>query len=264
MMFASDLDRTLIYSKRAMEEYSLVEELELIAVERKEDKEVSFMSKKALDYLGKLSSRLMFVPVTTRSLSQYKRVSFQGIEHQYAVTTNGAIILYNGDQLREWDEKISKAIRSSSVSMGELVDLLVHQFAIDGDLRFVEERFVYYYLEKEITSDFLSELTHFAEERGWRVSLQGKKLYFVPKPLSKGSAIKYIQEREGISTVIGAGDSLLDDDFLQFCQHPFVLGHGELNRYPLKEHYNVIEQLGVKGGEELLKSIHTILESKHK
>ncbi|MGG0716833.1 HAD family hydrolase [Robertmurraya massiliosenegalensis] len=261
MMFASDLDRTLIYSKRAMEEYSLVDELELIAVERKEEKEVSFMSKKALDYLGKLSSKLMFVPVTTRSLSQYKRVSFQGIVHKYAVTTNGAIILYNGNQLSEWNEKISKEIRSTSVSMGELVDLLLGHFTIDGDLRFVEERFVYYYLEKDITPELLSEVTKFSEEKGWRVSLQGKKLYFVPRPLSKGSAIKYIQEREGISTLIGAGDSLLDDDFLQFCQHPFVLGHGELNRYPLKEHYNVIEQLGVKGGEELLKSIHAILEN---
>lgn len=259
MMFASDLDRTIIYSKRAIEEFSIEEELELITVERKEENDVSFMSKKALEYLNQLSSKLMFVPVTTRSLSQYKRVYFQEIQSKYAVTTNGAVILYNGEQLKEWDEKISREMTSSSVSLSELTNFLLRQFKIEGDLRFVEDLFAYYYLEKEITPELLSELSNSSNEMGWRVSLQGKKLYFVPIPLSKGNAIKYIQEREGISTLIGAGDSLLDDDFLQLCQHPFVLGHGELNRYPLKGHYHVIESVGVKGGEELLKKILSIV-----
>ncbi len=258
MMFASDLDRTIIYSHRAIEEYSKHEKLELIAVEKREKKEVSFMSKMALAYLRQLSSMLLFVPVTTRSLSQYQRVFFQNIAHQYAVTTNGAIILYKGEKLVEWEEKISKEIRSSSVSMQELKQLLINYFKIEGELRLVEELFIYYYLEKGIAPELLLEVTESARKKGWRVSLQGRKLYFVPKSLSKGSAIKFIQEREEISTLIGAGDSLLDDDFLKLCHHPFVLSHGELNNYPLKEHYYVIEQAGVKGGEVLLKSILSI------
>ncbi|MDQ0155121.1 HAD family hydrolase [Robertmurraya andreesenii] len=260
MMFASDLDRTLIYSNRALSDYGVEEDIELVTVEQKLDQKVSFMSAGSLAYLQRISSKLLFVPVTTRSYEQYRRVLLPNTLQKYAVTSNGANILYEGMPLVDWKNKISKDITNSSMHLGEIIEQMKDNFYIPGEMRTVEQLFVYYYLSDRISSQLVQEIACFLAEKGWRVSYQGNKFYLMPLSISKGEAVRFIQEREGISTLIGAGDSSFDDDFLRICQYPFVLGHGELAQKPLKEHYQVIKEEGVKGGEMLLNSILKLIE----
>lgn len=261
MMFASDLDRTLIYSHGALTEFPPSDNTELTAVEHKQDTSVSFMTKRSLQYLQQLSKRLLFVPVTTRSRLQYERVFFQHTDAKYAVTSNGANILYDGKLLSDWNEKIVKEIKDMSVPLEQLRNEVSQRFHIPGDLREVENLFFYYYLHGNITREMVIELDDYISDKGWKLSHQGKKLYLVPRAVSKGRAVKFIQEREEISTLIGAGDSLFDDDFLTLCHHPFVLGHGELaQEYSVKEQYTIIEQFGAAGGEELLRAIMNLVE----
>lgn len=261
MMFASDLDRTLIYSQGALAEYPTKVDLELIPVEQKLDKSVSFMTKHSLQYLQMISKKLLFVPVTTRSLIQYKRVFLHNTDNLYAVTSNGANILYKGSPMSDWTGVIEKEMSEGSVPLEELRKFVSKQFHIPGDLREVESLFFYYYLNGDISRELVNDLDDFISNKGWRLSHQGKKLYLVPQAISKGRAVRFIQEREEITTLIGAGDSLFDDDFLTLCHHPFVLGHGELAQlYPLKEHYTIIEHLGATGGEELLRTIYNLVE----
>lgn len=260
MMFASDLDRTLIYSNRALMDFPINGEVELVTVEKKLEKSISFMTRRSLSYLQEISAKLLFVPVTTRSLDQFHRVSFPEASHNYAVTSNGANILFKGRALPEWKEKMTKGLLDSSIHLADLIALIEHSFHIPGEMREVEKLFFYYYLNEKVSLQIVQELTDFVEEKGWRVSLQGHKLYFMPAAVSKGEAIRFIQEREGVNTLIGAGDSIFDDDFLQLCQYPFVLGHGELARLPLKQNYKVIDKAGANGGEELLKSIDELIK----
>ncbi|MDR2137476.1 MAG: hypothetical protein LBO68_04225, partial [Synergistaceae bacterium] len=68
MIFASDLDNTLIHSyKRALPSD--------ICVERKDGRALSFMTPRGRRMLQKARERCCFVPVTTRSLEQYRRLS---------------------------------------------------------------------------------------------------------------------------------------------------------------------------------------------
>lgn len=255
MIFASDLDRTLIYSKRAMMDFPPKEPVDSVPVEFKAENEVSFMTREALDYLQQIAAGILFVPVTTRSLEQYQRVSFP-FSCEYAVTTNGATILHHGEPLVEWEQKRNQHVEGSAIALEDLLDELKTVCEFQGRLRVVEELFAYYTLNELPSKAFVKELDGALQNKGWRVSLQGRKLYFMPKAVSKGNAIQYIQEREGIATLIGAGDSRFDDDFLQHCQFPFVLGHGELAKMGnMKEHYHMINQVGIKGGEELLRLV---------
>ncbi|WP_449622920.1 HAD family hydrolase [Robertmurraya sp. Marseille-Q9965] len=256
MIFVSDLDRTLIYSKRALAEYPIDDELELISVERNLDRDLSFMTNKSLEYLRELSSKLLFVPVTTRSIHQFQRVSFSGISHKYAVTSNGANIYYHGQLLTEWNRNVIDEVKESSIPMVEVIALLKERFNIKENLRIMDDLFVYYFCKEKVPRAFLQELTVFLVEKGWRVSFQGRKLYVVPAAVSKGKAVKFIQEREDGEPLIGAGDSLLDDEFLKLCDSSFILGHGELAAlHPRTKNYQVIQQFGVQGGEVLLKTI---------
>ncbi|HJV17288.1 MAG TPA: hypothetical protein VJ546_07900, partial [Bacillales bacterium] len=67
MIFATDLDRTLIYSNRALEEFGAPEKSALLPVEKKDEKWISFMTKASFDLLKEIYNRFLFIPVTTRT-----------------------------------------------------------------------------------------------------------------------------------------------------------------------------------------------------
>ena len=73
MIFASDLDRTLIYSKRALDEFGVPEGLLLVPVEQKDGDSVAFMTETSYLQLKELANQSLFVPVTTRTTEQFKR-----------------------------------------------------------------------------------------------------------------------------------------------------------------------------------------------
>jgi len=96
MMFATDLDRTIIYSRKAIEDLGPSLEGQLCSVEEKDGKAMAFMTQKALEELEKISQDLLLVPVTTRTTNQFKRIFIfeEHIPVKYAITFNGAEILY--------------------------------------------------------------------------------------------------------------------------------------------------------------------------
>ncbi|WP_077213697.1 HAD family hydrolase [Bacillus dakarensis] len=257
MMFASDLDRTLIFSNKALADYPSKDPLDMIPIERKLGEPISYMTRRSYDLLQDISKKILFVPVTTRTLSQYNRIAFDRMNIMYAVTSNGANILYQGQPLMEWSNRIRRELLESAFQREELISMIKQRAqGIKGELRAVEDLFFYYYLDESISSELFNEIEAFIDGKNWKVSLQGRKLYFMPAAISKGKAIAYIREREEKSTLIGAGDSLFDDDFLQISTFPFVPGHGELaHSHTLQKRYVVTENKGAKGGEELLESI---------
>src|SRR5206468_11420132 len=67
-----------------------------------------------------------------------------------------------------------------------------------------------------------------AEERGWQLSMQGRKLYWVPRSLRKSAAVAEVARRTEADTVAAAGDSLLDIDLLEHADIGIAARHGEL------------------------------------
>lgn len=95
-IFATDLDRTLIYSNRAFDNNN-----HFICVEHINAKEITYMTQESIRLLHKLKEKVMIIPVTTRSIEQFKRVTIVS-DSKYAITSNGGTILKNGKILKEW------------------------------------------------------------------------------------------------------------------------------------------------------------------
>ncbi|GLB57877.1 HAD family hydrolase [Cytobacillus sp. NCCP-133] len=256
MMFASDLDRTLIYSNRALSEFGHAGREGLIGAERKEGHEIAYTTGKALKMLMELSTRMHFIPVTTRTYEQYKRVVILNkLPVSYAVTSNGANIHFQGNPLEDWTSIVHKRLSSECGHLEDIVEKL-KGYELNGRIKIADNLFVYYILNKQITGEEKEVLSRTAESFGWRVSLQGRKLYFMPAPICKGEAVKFIKEREGVTTLFGAGDSILDHDFLKFCDYSFVPKHGELAKMDsLCLLYKISNKRGVMAGEEILAEI---------
>jgi phosphoserine phosphatase len=58
--------------------------------------------------------------------------------------------------------------------------------------------------------------------------LQGRKLYWVPEQLTKSAAVAEVAARAGATSVLAAGDSLLDVDMLLAADRAVHPAHGEL------------------------------------
>jgi hydroxymethylpyrimidine pyrophosphatase-like HAD family hydrolase len=257
MIIASDLDRTLMYSRRALDELGHSSETKLKPVEMKDGSWVGYMTETAFSDLKKLSRESLFIPVTTRTTEQFKRfVIFENeVSLTYAITSNGANILYNGKPLKEWSEKLFSQLAHEALGLDEFLSTLLKEgYDFDGQLKKADKLFFYFILNCLPSSIELSDLRAHAASYGWRLSLQGRKLYFIPKVISKGNALEFICEREGMEAFAGAGDSVLDWDFLQKCRYPFVPKHGELKEHVDASFITLTNKLGISAGEEILKN----------
>ncbi|PCK23291.1 hydrolase (had superfamily) [Bacillus pumilus] len=233
--FASDLDRTLIYSHRMLEQYAYKGRYDLVEV--LDERPLSYMSVETKKSLQVIHQSGWLIPVTTRTTTQYDRITYfqQELKPEYAVTTNGGCILHHGKSLEDWQTIVDERLRECM----PVRDMLraISELPIAAWVkrtRTAEGRFLYLIMKDEYLSHIpLAELRLWGEERGWQVSLQGRKLYFIPQPLNKWAAVAYLKERLQLEFVYGAGDSLLDADLIRQADMGFAPRHGEVLDFDL-------------------------------
>ena len=126
MFFASDLDRTLIYSDKFLEEANSLYDL----VEVYEGKNISYMSTKAMLLLRELHAKMPIVPITTRNRMQYERIRvFQEvIQPELYVVNNGGTIIYKGKEDEVWQQHIKTEIEKLSVGYEEALELFLRAY----------------------------------------------------------------------------------------------------------------------------------------
>lgn len=270
MIFASDLDSTLIYSSRHCK---LINEEELFPVDFYNNNMCSFITKSMQDTLKHINESMLFIPVTTRSPEQYTRMKYfyDVIKPKYAIVANGGIILKNGIELSTWSD-ISSAKIKEVISVRDMIKLC--SFFLESDFvksyKACENLFVYSILDEEtlastftnpqITLDYFEALRYFCSKHNYSVSRQGKKVYIVPNCINKYDPLKYIMELENINTFIAAGDSLLDYPMIKHSNYGIVPSHGELllnlQGEKLANTVYITKESGVFAGQEILDVVH--------
>ncbi|MFJ8163392.1 HAD family hydrolase [Streptomyces sp. NPDC096136] len=261
VLVASDLDRTLIYSAAAL---GLTmpdpQAPRLLCVEVHEGRPLSFMTETAAALLAELAAdpAAVFVPTTTRTRKQYQRIRFPGPPAPYAICANGGQLLVDGVPDRDWRRAVARRLAEECAPLEEvqqhLLDVSDPQWLRKA--RVAEDLFAYLVVERALVPDeWLKALTRWAEERGWTVSLQGRKIYAVPRPLTKSAAMREVARRTGAHTTLAAGDSLLDADLLLAADRAWRPGHGELaDAGWTAPTVTALHEAGVLAGEEIVRS----------
>ena len=89
------------------------------------------------------------------------------------------------------------------------------------------------------------------------MSLQGRKVYAVPEPLTKSAAAREVLRRCGGGMLLAAGDSLLDADLLEAADAAIRPAHGELaDTGWIRPHVAVTAARGGWAGAEILTWLH--------
>jgi phosphoserine phosphatase len=254
VLCATDLDRTLIYSRGALEAHGDTKR-SLVAVERHEGKNASWMTEQAAATFAGLHKRAAVVPVTTRTPEQWHRVRLPGAPARYAVTANGGVLLVNGRPDHSWDAVVAAEL----VQCAPLAEIWAHMSQVcrpewTVKLRNARGMFCYAVLHrKRVPAGFVAEASGWAEQRGWQLSLQGRKLYWVPRSLTKSAAVAEVARRLEADVVLAAGDSLLDADLLDYADRAIVARHGELVATGWRaRHVVVTTESGVRAGAEIV------------
>ena len=218
MLFLSDLDRTLIFSYKRLSEDNL-------CVEEKDGKKLSFMTPRSAELLCKIAERVMFIPVTTRSIEQYERIKFPCGNPCFAVCDNGGNLLVNGIPDSLWRKMAMEYILPAMAEMERIKSFWESLEETYFEVRLVDDTFIF---TKSHTP--LETLRLTAEKLcPERVELfdNGDKIYAVPKEINKGAAVSLLRERMG-GEIIAAGDSLFDREMLQKADIA-VIKQGELS-----------------------------------
>lgn len=227
VLVACDLDGTLIFSQRRCGVPAA--DRQLVCVERLDGRDLSFMSPAAHRGLQLLGRSVPVMAVTARSLAQYRRVNLP-LSSRYAVVANGGLLLVDGIADRSWSAHLAELLRA--VAPVETVERHLHAVCADAwtkRIMVVEALFCCVVLDADaLPPGWLAAQEQWAQERGWRVSLQGSKLYVVPQPVDKAAAVAEVAARIGADTVFAAGDALLDAQLLRSATRGVHPSAGEL------------------------------------
>lgn len=196
-MLFSDLDGTLIFSAARKQVGDIV-------IERKDGREISCVTVRQSELFPKLAN---VVPVTTRSVEQYRRIEFArfGFSPRYALCANGGVLLADGEPDAEWLERSAAIYRECEAELSRFRELLESDPRRSFEVRLVDGLFLF-----TKSAEPSETLRYLGEGELCEGFFTGEKVYVIPKKLNKGAAVKRLAERLELSEFAAAGDSLMD------------------------------------------------------
>ena len=215
MIFFSDLDNTLIHSYKRARAGD-------ICVETLDGRELSFMPPRAYELLGDVAKSVEFVPVTTRSAEQYRRLEMlKNGGPRFALVCNGAILLDSGRIDEGWAEESRTSFHESLVRLPYYKDLADGRPDLFRDARLADGFFIFAKLASP--SDATDALGGVIDRALFDLRFAYEKVYIMPKGLTKGAAVsRFLRARAGCRHSVSAGDGELDLSMLRMTDRALV------------------------------------------
>lgn len=201
LTFLSDLDNTLIYSRRHE-----ISESKIVA-EHLNGRKQSFITERTYSFLRD-SEWLEFIPVTTRTEEQYRRIAcFDEIRVRYALTCNGGKLLVNGIEDTAWSDD---TLRMSKITIGELniASGLLRELCSGSELHNPEKYM--YYAKCDAPREVSVKLKALIDNTVINVEHDNRKVYMFAHGVDKGNAVERLKERFFFEDIIAAGDDYMD------------------------------------------------------
>lgn len=253
-LFATDLDNTLIHSYKTATDKDIC--VETMRTSDGTNKKLSFMTPKAYNLLKQAmrSKDFTLVPITTRSLEQYRRIHlFDVFIPSYALVSNGGNLLLNGRVNEVWHERSKKLILSAIPEMKLGMNLLENDPHRSFEVRFVDDMFVFTKSEQPMLS--AKKLRQNLNSENVSVHCNGSKVYIMPAMLTKQNAVKRLTKMFGFERVICAGDSDFDISMLKSADISYVPDAELLSNISLKGEKQIWKNDSISYAEFILDDI---------
>lgn len=226
--FISDLDNTIIFSyKRDIGK-------DKVLVEKRLEKELSFMSNYSHSRLAILDRDYSFIPLTTRSLEQYRRINFfENKKIKIALVANGGILLEDDRIVDNWYKESLSLAKESLEELKKAKEILSKRDEVYFEIRLVDGLFIFTKSNKtEITLESLKEVLDLSLVD---ISNHGEKIYVFPKSINKGKSLERLRNFYKFTKIVVAGDSEMDIPMLE---------RGDISIFPIKLEKNIKKNKG--------------------
>lgn len=245
-MFVSDLDRTIIFSKRYIDTVKdSTKESDMVKVEETA-RTISYSHKRLLKKLKESEIEatkgnrraLKFVPCTSRSKEEYTRINL-GFKPEYAIIENGCRILHNEVEMAEYNEYVKETLGIDLLNFADKA-LEKVQKALQGmgniRIKVVNNCYVLVIADKkdEILAqkckDRIEKGFIGSEDNHYRILQDKSKVYVTSSAVNKATAAKWLADTLGKEIKLAAGDSAMDEVMLNAARNAIIPQHGTLNR----------------------------------
>lgn len=250
VLFVTALDNAIIFSK------GFVKDENVEAVEYKDNKEVSYITKTALSYLKDLNEYMTIIPITSRSLEEYKQITFHSM-FEHAILNNGLTILYKGIvEDVNWQILIKKEFDRMDLTD---VESLLYNCSPLLEGNFELKDYYYYAKVKEHQEIVVLKLLKPFLHKDWNCFVQDNKLYIIPKFASIDNALIYLSGKYSLdlNTSFGVGVKVEDKKFIDLITNKISFNYSELwESLNEAEKYNYsVFSIGLSDSERMLKMI---------
>ena len=232
ILFACDLDNTLLHSHRVKAEGDICAEI-------LDGKEQSFFTPEACRLIRAITENenITLLPVTTRSREQYNRIKFpEGCTPRLALVCNGAVLLEDGAPEKTWYNASAEAVKPYREELKRLEEKLKNSSDYADNpppplregsftprfktVRIVDDMFLFVYcFNRDEIEDIAVQCR---KDTSLAVEYSGSKMYFFPPIANKGYGVKRFAERYGYDRIIAAGDSMIDLSMLEIADTALV------------------------------------------
>lgn len=226
MIFAADLDRTLIFSQARLANPGP----EVVAVEHRLGEPFGFMTPPARQALTRLARRTAFFVNTLRGLEQARRVSFVADGScRYLALQNGLYLYRDGVEDREWSDHVKRTVSDLPLDLAGGAAMVLAQLPGIQRLSKQYEYLAVFFVEEAAYDDGAHDgLAAELERLGWALYRQRKKLYLWPRAIDKGAVLRRVRAWEDGAPATGFGDSAFDLPMLRACRSAWSICGCEL------------------------------------
>jgi hypothetical protein len=241
MIYATDLDRTLIFSDKCLNGLFCVGRSNMHVVDNIESNP-SYIDAEVASRLTELNKNenVDIAVVTSRSLDEYRRVNIPGFKPKYEITSCGGTIFKDGMEDVMWSKYTSAMATLQHI---DKVKETVESVGYVKSARIVDGKYVFAKLE-DVEPEKISN-SMYAIHRlypKYHIERERNKLYVLPQCITKGEALEYIGRRQFI---IASGDGRLDIPMFDLASIKVVPGHSELSSNDIGFHFKA--ESGIRG-----------------
>lgn len=255
MIFATDLDRTLIFSEAFLEESKVSYQ----SIEIYKEKPISYISDEAIQVLKELSKRVHIIPVTTRNYEQYHRIElfYEVFTPEIYIINNGGSIYVQGKEDQAWKEHITLAINALVAGYDEVLQSFLKDYKGPVERWKKSDDLIWLVLgdKDQIDWQAVEQFKKNYSHKGWKIDVNGRKIYLYPEFINKWAAVQYVQ-RTYLSEeeIVAAGDSLFDYEMIHKAKWGIIPKNAWIESSCMP-YIMVTPHTGLKAGEEILEKV---------
>ena len=230
IIFAFDLDGTAIFSKNKIGDNTN----NFKCVERINGVDFSFMSNDSfnsyVDFYSQYNDKVILLPITSRSISQYKRIEWpNGLTPRLAITTNGANLLENGVVSSDWHNILLSNIGKTKK---ERLSLVKQMSNMPGFVKFYDcdSAFDLVFFETEKHAKNAKEKL-IIKHNDIQIFVSGRRIYVLSSKILKEKALLRLKEIEKPDLIIAAGDSSIDVGYLKISDFQIITSNDLSNLF---------------------------------